>query len=56
MVAAVVGRENAEQKLSAHTGIGRVAGRPFQIGGVLAMVHLIFYGYGFCLGGSSRSA
>lgn len=35
MVAAVVGWEDAQQKFSAHSGVGRVAGRPFQIGGVL---------------------
>ena len=35
MIATVVGREDAEQKLAAHTGVGGVAGRPFQIGGVL---------------------
>jgi len=35
VVAAVVGRENTEQKFAAHAGVGGVAGRPFQIGGVL---------------------
>ena len=35
VVAAVVGREDAEQKFAAHAGVGGVAGRPFQIGGVL---------------------
>lgn len=34
-ISAVVGRENAQQKFSAHAGVGRVARRPFQIGGVL---------------------
>ena len=35
VVAAVIGREDAEKKFAAHTGVGGVAGRPFQIGGVL---------------------
>jgi hypothetical protein len=33
VVAAVVGREYAEQKFTTHTGVGGVGGRPFQIGG-----------------------
>ena len=35
MVAAVVGREDAEQKFAAHAGVDGVAGRPLQVGGVL---------------------
>ena len=35
MVPAAVRREDAEQKFSAHAGIGGVGGRPFQVGGVL---------------------
>jgi hypothetical protein len=35
VVAAVVGREDAEQKFTAHAGVGRVSRRPLQIGGVL---------------------
>ncbi len=35
MIAAVVGRENAEQKLSAHSGVGGVARGELQVGGVL---------------------
>ncbi len=35
VVTAVVGREDAQQKFAAHAGVGGVAGRPFQIGGVL---------------------
>ena len=35
MVAAVVGRENAEEKFTAHTGVGGVGRGPLQIGGVL---------------------
>jgi len=30
-VAAVIGRENAQQKFAAHAGVGGVVGRPFQI-------------------------
>ena len=32
VVAAVVGRKNAEQKFIARAGVGGIAGRPFQIG------------------------
>lgn len=35
MISAVVGREDAEQKLAAPSGVGRVGGRKFQVGGVL---------------------
>ena len=35
MVAAVVGREDAEQKLAAHSGVGGVARGKLQVGGVL---------------------
>lgn len=35
VVAAVVRRENAEQKLAAHAGVGRIARGELQVGGVL---------------------
>ena len=35
MIAAVVGRKNAEQKLSAHSGIGGIARGELQVGSVL---------------------
>ena len=35
MVAAMVGREDAEQKLSAHSGVGGISGGELQVGGVL---------------------
>jgi hypothetical protein len=41
MVAAVVGWENAEQKLSAHSCVGGVARGELQVGGVLTHISQI---------------
>ena len=48
VVAAVVGREDAEQKFTAHAGVGRVGGRKFRVGGVWIIDRLNFHGTTIC--------
>ena len=43
MVAAVVGREDAQQKFTAHAGVGRVGGRELQVGSVARHFHLVLF-------------